>query len=390
MQSPSRRTFLASGALAVAGLLAACTSSGGRSDGSGGPGGGGKAKPDPDLALRTKAVAATDALLAQYAPLTGTGGAPVPALRAEVEAQRAALAAGLPAGAGSPSGSAAAPSPNATASGAGASSSPGTPGGLAALAAAEWSTAQARLTDLAAASPELARLLASVSAAGALHAVELGDQSPLAASAPPAPSPAPGAAGSPAAGSSPAGAANAPSGPASPSAAASNGSPASPASPGAGSAALPAGALTALQAALAGEHTAVYAFGVIAARIGPGPKRDDARSCYAAHQARRDAWQRLLSGAGATPTAAAPGYQLPFAVTDTASAGRLAAEIETRLTAVYADLVAAGSGSLRLDAATALRACTLQAGHWGAAPGALPGLPAKAAPSASTSPTPSR
>ncbi|WP_329583664.1 ferritin-like domain-containing protein [Kitasatospora sp. NBC_01250] len=392
MQSPSRRTFLASGALAVAGLLTACTSSGGRSDGSGGPGRG-SAKPDPDLALRTKAVAATDALLAQYASVTGAGGgsgSPVAQLRTEVAAQRSALAAGLPAGAASPSGSAAAAPPGSSAPGAGASAGgasggPGTPTGQAALAAAEWSTAQARLTDLAAASPELARLLASVSAAGALHAVELGNQAPFAASAPPSASPA----DPPSAGGSPGTAGGVPSGTASPGVAASDKASAGAATPGAGSAALPAGAVTALQAALAGEHSAVYAFGVIAARIAPGAKRDDARSCYAAHQARRDAWQRLLTGAGANPTAAAPGYQLPFAVTDAGSAARLAAEIETRLTAVYADLVAAGSGALRLDAATALRACTLQANHWGATPGALPGLPAPAS-GAASGPPPSR
>ncbi|GAB2752079.1 DUF4439 domain-containing protein [Kitasatospora kifunensis] len=359
MQSPSRRTFLATGALAAAGLLAACTSSGGKSGGAGGSDAGGRTtKADPDLPLRTKAVAATDALLAQYAPFTGAGGAPgspVAQLHAEVLTQRAALAAGLPTGTASPSGasSSGAASPSGTASPSGAPSAPGAPAGWAPLAAAEWSTAQARLTDLAAASPELARLLASVSAAGALHAVELGDQAPLAPTAAPSANPSPSATGSPSAGGSPSGAAS--------------------------SNTMSAGAVTALQAALAAEHSAVYAFGVIGARIAPGPKRDDARACYAAHQARRDAWQQLLAGAGATPTPAAPGYELPFAVPDPTAAARLAGEIEIRLTAVYADLVAAGSGSLRLDAATALRTCTLQANHWGAAPGALPGLPAQAA-----------
>lgn len=391
MQSPSRRTFLASGALAVAGLLTACTSSGGRSDGSGGPGRG-SAKPDPDLALRTKAVAATDALLAQYASVTGAGGgsgSPVAQLRTEVAAQRSALAAGLPAGAASPSGSAAAAPPGSSAPGAGASAGgasggPGTPTGQAALAAAEWSTAQARLTDLAAASPSWPgcwpRSRRRAHCTRSSWATRPPSRRVRRRRPPRRP---------PSAGGSPGTAGGVPSGTASPGVAASDKASAGAATPGAGSAALPAGAVTALQAALAGEHSAVYAFGVIAARIAPGAKRDDARSCYAAHQARRDAWQRLLTGAGANPTAAAPGYQLPFAVTDAGSAARLAAEIETRLTAVYADLVAAGSGALRLDAATALRACTLQANHWGATPGALPGLPAPAS-GAASGPPPSR
>ncbi|GAA1069983.1 hypothetical protein GCM10009665_77860 [Kitasatospora nipponensis] len=71
MPSPSRRTFLTAGTLAAAGLLAACTSSGAGSGSRPGAAGGGKADPrsDPDLPLRTRAVAATDLLLAQYAAL---------------------------------------------------------------------------------------------------------------------------------------------------------------------------------------------------------------------------------------------------------------------------------------------------------------------------------
>ncbi|MDH6122431.1 ferritin-like domain-containing protein [Kitasatospora sp. GAS204B] len=348
MQSPSRRTFLATGALAAAGLLAACTASGGKSK-AGGSAAGGAGKTDPDLPLRTRAVAATDALIAQYSAALGPGSgapaSPLAQLRADLETQRTALAAGLPAGrpassSASPSAPAASASPTVNA--------PGSPAGWAPLATAELSCAQGRLADLAAASPELARLLASVSAAGAVHAAHLGDTAPFpadTASAVPSPS----ASGTPSGG-------------------------------------LTAGAVTALQAALAGEHTAVYAFGVVGARIPVGPQRDDARACYAVHQARRDAWQRMLAGAGATPVAAAPGYQLPFAVPDATAAAKLAGTIEARLTAVYADLVAAGSGSLRLAGATALRECGLQAYHWGVDVGALPGMPAGTAATATASP----
>ncbi|MFE9428878.1 ferritin-like domain-containing protein [Kitasatospora sp. NPDC006697] len=347
MQSTSRRTFLAAGALATVGLLAACTS------GSGGPGGAGSApghRSDPDLPLRSRAVADTDALLAQYAAAPAGQGGDLPGqLRAELTTERAALATGLPSSAapGSAAGSPASGGP----APAGSAPAAGTP---AALAAAEKTAALARLADLPAASGELARLLASVSAAGALRAVRLGDQTPLAA---PAPTASPSASAAPAVSGSPGG------GPA-----------------------LSAEATAALQAALAGEHAAVYAYGVIAARTPSGPHRDDVRSCYAFHQARRDSWDRLLAGAGATPAAAAPGYQLPFAVPDEASAARLAAEVERRLGAGYADLVAAGSGDLRMRAATALRETVLQCAHWGGSPGALPGL-AAAAPSGSPSPS---
>ncbi|MFE0457898.1 ferritin-like domain-containing protein [Kitasatospora sp. NPDC058965] len=364
MQSTGRRTFLATGVLAAAGLLTACTSGSGSGSGSGG-----KGKADTDRPLRSRAVAATDALLAQYAALPAGGGPVATALQSELVQQRAALAAGLPGG-GSPAASGgASPAAPGDASPAGG----GTAVTPAAVAAAERTTAQGRLADLQAASPELARLLASVAAAGAVHAVRLGDQTPLTVP-----------------GDAPTGAA---------SAAAPSSNAASPNTPSAGSAAAKAPASAAapaplspesvavLQAALAAEHAAVYAFGVVGAKIPPGPKRDDARACYAVHQARRDGWQRTLAAAGATPAAAAPGYRLPFPVPDANGAAKLAAEVESRLLAVYADLVAGTTGALRMTAATALRECALQCNHWGGSPGALPGT-AAATGGTSASPSP--
>ncbi|MFG3056843.1 ferritin-like domain-containing protein [Kitasatospora sp. NPDC048239] len=139
-------------------------------------------------------------------------------------------------------------------------------------------------------------------------------------------------------------------------------------------AALGAEAVAAFQGALSAEHAAVYGYGVVGARL-PEDQRTDARTAYAAHQARRDAWQRLVSSTGATPSAAAAGYQLPFAVTDAAGAAKLAAHLETRLTTVYADLVTAVTGPQRTAAADALRESALRAKRWGAAPTAFPGLP---------------
>ncbi|GAA1195682.1 hypothetical protein GCM10009664_70650 [Kitasatospora gansuensis] len=195
-------------------------------------------------------------------------------------------------------------------------------------------------------------LLAAVSASGALHAVTLGDSGPVTGpAAAPSPSPSP-----------------------SPSASAS-------ATP------RPAAETTALQNTLAAEHAAVYGYGVVGARQPVGPLRAEAQTCYLAHQAKRDTWQRLLHSAGATPAAAAPGYQLPFPVSDPATAKQLAAHIEVQLTGVYAALVAAGSGELRQSAAGALREAALHARQWGADQSALPGLPAPDR--ATSSPSPS-
>ncbi|WP_083647546.1 ferritin-like domain-containing protein [Kitasatospora sp. CB01950] len=283
---------------------------------------------DADRPLRLRQLAATDALLADYdAVLAANPGDAdrLGNLRDDVVQHREALAQSLPASSPAASPSAASPAARTVAD----------------LAAAELRTAGLRLADLAAASPALARTLASAAAAGAAHAAALGDTGPIAADGP---SPAPSA--------------------------------------------LAAADTEALQSALAAEHAAVYGYGVVGAFLPAGPQREDGRAAYAAHQSRRDAWQRLLAAGGASPTAAAPGYRLPFPVKDAATAGQLAAHLEIQLTAAYADLCA--STALRPQAATALRECTLRAAHWGADLPALPGLtpaePADPAPTTGAGP----
>ncbi|MFC8721030.1 ferritin-like domain-containing protein [Kitasatospora sp. NPDC057198] len=319
MPLPARRTFLALGALTGLHLLTGCTG-----DHPDRPAQSGAA--DPDRPLRERQLAATDALLADYDAVLATGTADAGKLgdlREDLLQHRTALdpAAPSPTASTSPSTSSSA-SPSATAS------APART--VADLAAAERRTAELRLADLAAASPALARTLASVAASGAAHAAALGDTTA------PAPVPSPSASSS----SSP--------------------------EP------LPTADADALQAALAAEHAAVYGYGVVGAFLPAGPQREDARGTYAAHQARRDTWQRVLAAGGASPTAAAAGYRLPFPVKDADSAARLAAHLETQLTAAYADLAA--HPAFRDPAAAALRESALRAAHWGADLPALPGL----------------
>ncbi|GGV37716.1 hypothetical protein GCM10010495_63680 [Kitasatospora herbaricolor] len=391
MQRRRRRTTLALGLLAAAAVLTACTGSHHKD-------GDEQRQADPDLPVRTRAVAATDALLAAYdtviaGPGAGRAGELQP-LRAELLRHRAAFAEGLPSaaptpGAGTgPSGGAASPGGSGTATGTpgATATAPGEPTAavttVAELGAAERRTAEARLADLPAASADLARLLAAVSASDALHAVALGDTTPVTA---PAPTPTASASASGPAGAS--ASATSPSA-TSPSAAPATGT--GPGSPAAGAAPLPDGTATALQSALAAEHAAVYGYGVVGAKLPDEAQRTDARAAYATHEARRDTWRRLLAGAGATPGAAAAGYQLPFAVADAAGATRLAAHIEARLTDVYGELVAALPADRRVAAADALRGTALQARRWGSAVTAFPGLPepAAASPGGSTAPTP--
>ncbi|MGA5704759.1 ferritin-like domain-containing protein [Peterkaempfera bronchialis] len=147
--------------------------------------------------------------------------------------------------------------------------------------------------------------------------------------------------------------------------------------------------LTALQAALAAEHAAVYGYGVVGAHL-TGSRLTTARAAFAAHQAHRDALQRELTARHTTPTPAAPGYQLPFPVTDPASAVQLATLLEDRLTAVHADLVTAATGDLRRTAADALREAAVRAARWRGHPTgpAFPGLPERTATPTPTAPTP--
>ncbi|MFD8786283.1 ferritin-like domain-containing protein [Kitasatospora sp. NPDC059599] len=346
MQPPSRRTLLSLGLFTLtACTVAACTTDRtGPAPGATGP------RPDPDAPVRLRAVTATDALLTGYDTLPAPPGVDGAGLRAETARHRAALAEGLPATAvpsppvttGPTTG--APPTTATTGPATAAAPTPATDG----LAALELRTAESHLADLDAAGPSLARLLASLAAAHTLHAAALG------APAPPLAAP--------------------------PTASASANPAATPGeAPGVGAA-----AVTALQNALGAEHAAVYGYGVVGARLPDDPARTDARTAYAAHQARRDTWQRLITSLGAAPAPAAAGYQLPFPVASAADATRLAAHLETRLTGVYADLVAAVPAPHRLTAALALRDCALRARRWGAPDQPFPGVPDPAATPAAT------
>ncbi|WP_405730628.1 ferritin-like domain-containing protein [Streptomyces sp. NBC_00028] len=137
-------------------------------------------------------------------------------------------------------------------------------------------------------------------------------------------------------------------------------------------------ALTALQAALAAEHAAVYGYGVVGGRIREG-RRTEARSAYDAHRARRDVLVREVRDLGGKPVAAAAGYALPFPVPDSEAAVRLAAELEDRVAGVYSDLVRAAVGERRTLATEALREAAVRAVRWRGESVAFPGLAERAA-----------
>jgi hypothetical protein len=131
--------------------------------------------------------------------------------------------------------------------------------------------------------------------------------------------------------------------------------------------------LEAVQAALAGEHAALYGVGVAGGKL-TGARFRDATDLFDRHRDRRDQLSALVVAAGETPVAAEPAYDLPAPVTNAATATALVLVIEKRLSAVYGDLVeAAEQAPVRALAIEALLAAASAQIAWGGAPVAFPG-----------------
>ncbi|MEQ4305441.1 ferritin-like domain-containing protein [Plantactinospora sp. B6F1] len=119
----------------------------------------------------------------------------------------------------------------------------------------------------------------------------------------------------------------------------------------------------ALAAALAAEHAAIYAYGLIGVRLSDGAA-EQARSAEAAHRSRRDGLVLLLTERGGPVPVAEPAYELPFAVTDEASALRLAVEVEERTAAVWRAALPATEGADRTRALNGLTDAAVRATRW--------------------------
>ncbi len=144
-----------------------------------------------------------------------------------------------------------------------------------------------------------------------------------------------------------------------------------------------------LVAALAAEHAAVYAYGVIGART-TGALRVTATAAFNAHRARRDQLRGLIIARGGTPAEPDPAYRLPVIPSTPAQAVELATLIERGVTAAYLQLTASPDAALRHMAALAMQECVTRS--YGLRPEieAFPGMPAASAspaPAASSSVT---
>ncbi|GLW08460.1 hypothetical protein Misp01_35900 [Microtetraspora sp. NBRC 13810] len=152
--------------------------------------------------------------------------------------------------------------------------------------------------------------------------------------------------------------------------------------------------LNELVKALAAEHAAVYAYGLVCARTSGG-LRTEAIAAFNAHRARRDQLRGLILARGGTPPEALPSYAVPFTPGTSAEAARLAAMVEDGVTSAYLELAAAGEPSMRRLAALAMQESVTRSYGFRPAIAALPGFPAPStartpAPAPPATPRPSR
>jgi hypothetical protein len=136
-------------------------------------------------------------------------------------------------------------------------------------------------------------------------------------------------------------------------------------------------AVAALQDVLAGEHAAVYVYGVLGAQTSASGQPSlyaSLTGAFAAHRDRRDALIATIGRLGATPVAADAAYQVPADLSTPGLVRATALRIERGCAATYAYAVASTTGEQRSWMTTALLDAARREIAFGGAPEALPGL----------------
>ena len=131
--------------------------------------------------------------------------------------------------------------------------------------------------------------------------------------------------------------------------------------------------VSALQAALAAEHAAVFGYGVAGAYL-TGSSLAAAQRYWTGHNESRDTLAAMIAGLGVTPAAAQAFYELPFRVHDAATAMALAAHLEYGETRAYNGLVAVSDQRIRHFGAMAIQIAAQRAAFWRGSTQAFPGL----------------
>jgi hypothetical protein len=124
------------------------------------------------------------------------------------------------------------------------------------------------------------------------------------------------------------------------------------------------------QSLVAAEHAAIYAYGVLGARLSDA-LRPSALAAYDAHRARRDALVSALRSAGAQIPAAQGAYDV--SVPDQPAALALAVRLEDGLAARWRDLVGGTfDPEVRSEGVSGLTECAVRAAQWRTVQGVRP------------------
>ena len=121
--------------------------------------------------------------------------------------------------------------------------------------------------------------------------------------------------------------------------------------------------LDSLAVVLAGTDSAIYAYGLVAARV-TGSAESSAVTAMAGHRAQRDRLRARIVTLGGEPGSSAPAYDPPFPIDSAAAARRLAALVEDRLAGQWAGLAAASTSTARSSAALLAQECAVRSVTW--------------------------
>jgi hypothetical protein len=134
--------------------------------------------------------------------------------------------------------------------------------------------------------------------------------------------------------------------------------------------------LDALQVALAGEHAALYVYGVLGAQTSVSATPQlfaDVSEAYETHRTRRDHLTGLVLEEGGTPVASEPAYEIPGGLGTPSAVSAAALRLERRSASTYAWLVANTVGDQRRWAIDALRDAAVRELSFRGSPEIFPG-----------------
>lgn len=139
--------------------------------------------------------------------------------------------------------------------------------------------------------------------------------------------------------------------------------------------------VAALQATLAGEHAAVWVYGVLGAQASQTRQPslfDELRAAFELHRRRRDELTVTISRLDAQPVASKASYELPNPARTPAQLNAAALQVESRLADLYGQQVQSTTRRERAWAVAALADCAVRQLRFGGAPSDLPGMPVTA------------